>query len=290
MDVMILWDFSPGLAVAAQVRRWFNSQVHFSSSLATKEFSLVACFSFSSFPLSKESVSIALQCCLGGNASGFRVTKLSDKRFKFSVASNKVGHFIYSLRDRSWPDFHCSFSLFCGDGYAPCFFPLDQLLAAFEWSSSCKNRSGSVDSMEPCKSKIVPSSNSLNSLKASAYDGTSAMELSKFDLKFHRSIAGALDQQSSSPNSVVSSPKLPTTHILRVGAVNCSFSDSDIIQGGLNDNFSSRAFLGHNFRMVNYWSDRLINDPKFMTFKLECVRDLRQVGQSEFEIQRALGL
>jgi hypothetical protein len=116
------------------------------------------------------------------------------------------------------------------------------------------------------------------------------MELSKFDLKFHRSIAGALDQQSSSPISVVPSPKLPTTHILRVGEVNCSFSDSDIIQGGLNDNFSSRAFLGHNFRMVNYWSDRLINDPKFSAFNSECVRDLRQVGHSEFEIQRALGL
>jgi hypothetical protein len=116
MDVMLLWDFSPGLAVAAQVRRRFNSQVHFSSSLATKEFFLVACFSFSSFPLSKESVSVALQCCLGGDASGFRVTKLSDRRFRSSVASNKVGHFIYSLRDRSWPDFHCSFSLFRGDG------------------------------------------------------------------------------------------------------------------------------------------------------------------------------
>jgi uncharacterized protein (DUF58 family) len=54
MDVVLLWDFSPGLAVAAQVRRRFNSQVHFSSSLATKEFFLVVCFSFSSFPLSEE--------------------------------------------------------------------------------------------------------------------------------------------------------------------------------------------------------------------------------------------
>jgi hypothetical protein len=40
MDVMLLWDFLPGLAVAAQVHRRFNSQVHFSSSLATKEFFL----------------------------------------------------------------------------------------------------------------------------------------------------------------------------------------------------------------------------------------------------------
>jgi hypothetical protein len=136
----------------------------------------------------------------------------------------------------------------------------------------------------------VPISNSLNSLKASAFDGTLAMELSKFELKFHRPIAGASDQESSSSKSVVPSPNLPTTHILRVGEVNYYFSDSDIIQGGLNDNFSSRAFLGHNFRMVNYWSDRLINDPKFSVFNLECVRDLRQAGHSEFEIQRALGI
>jgi hypothetical protein len=49
---------------------------------------------------------------------------LSDKRFRFSVASNKVGHFIYSLGERVWPDFHCFFSLFRGDGFAPCFLPL----------------------------------------------------------------------------------------------------------------------------------------------------------------------
>jgi hypothetical protein len=30
------------------------------------------------------------------------------------VASNKVGHFIYGLRDRIWPDFVCHFSLFKG--------------------------------------------------------------------------------------------------------------------------------------------------------------------------------
>jgi hypothetical protein len=144
--------------------------------------------------------------------------------------------------------------------------------------------------MEPCKSNIVPLTNSLNSLKANAFDGTSALELSKFDLKFYRSIAGASDHQSSSHNSKVSSPKLPTMHNSRVGEVNCSFSDSDIIQGRLNDNYSSRAFLGQNFRMTNYWSDRLINDPKFTTFNLECICDLRQAGHTDFEIQRALGL
>ena len=29
------------------------------------------------------------------------------------MASNKVGHYIYGLKDRVWPDFVCHLSLFC---------------------------------------------------------------------------------------------------------------------------------------------------------------------------------
>ena len=45
---------------------------------------------------------------------GFHVCQLSDRRFRFSVASNKVGHFVYGLKDRIWPDFVCHFYLFRG--------------------------------------------------------------------------------------------------------------------------------------------------------------------------------
>jgi hypothetical protein len=108
--------------LATQVRRRFKSSVHFSPSPHAKEFFLVVSFLEASFPLSEEAVVAALECCLGGSAAGFRVVRLADKKFRFSVASNKVGHFIYSLRERVWPDFHCIFSLFRGDGFAPCFF------------------------------------------------------------------------------------------------------------------------------------------------------------------------
>ena len=134
MDVLLLWDFLPGKALAAQVRRKFNSDVHFSPSASTKEFFLVASFSYSSFSLTEDSVGLALECCLGGYAAGFCVRKLSDRNFRFSVASNKVGHFIYSLRDRIWPDFHCAFSLFRGDGYATCFDPKGKTAVSdFSW-------------------------------------------------------------------------------------------------------------------------------------------------------------
>ena len=71
-------------------------------------------FSSASFPLCEESVGLALQSCIGGTSKDFRVFKLADRRFRFSVASNHVGHFIYGLRDRIWPDFICHFSLFRG--------------------------------------------------------------------------------------------------------------------------------------------------------------------------------
>lgn len=112
MDGLLHWDFNPGLSVADQVHRRFGSTVHFSPSRNTKEFFLVVTFSSASFPLSTSSVGLALQCCIGGLASGFNVIQIGDRQFHFLVASNKVGHFIYRLKDRIWPDFICHFNLF----------------------------------------------------------------------------------------------------------------------------------------------------------------------------------
>ena len=114
MDALLHWDFSPGQAVDDQVRARFGSSVHFSPGSSSKEFFLVVFFSSASFALTEESVGLALQCCIGGDLLGLRVFKLSDRRFRFSVASSKVGHFIYGLKDRIWPNFVCHFSLFRG--------------------------------------------------------------------------------------------------------------------------------------------------------------------------------
>lgn len=69
-------------------------------------------FSSASFLLSAEAVGLALQCCIGGSATGFNVQHLGKRTFRFSMASNRVGHFIYGLKDRVWPDFVCHFHLF----------------------------------------------------------------------------------------------------------------------------------------------------------------------------------
>ena len=89
---------------------WFHGP--FSPHGGTKEFFLVVAFSSASFLLSVESVGLAVQCCIGGSASGFNVKHLVGRQFRFSVASNKVGHFIYGLKDRVWPDFVCHFNLY----------------------------------------------------------------------------------------------------------------------------------------------------------------------------------
>jgi hypothetical protein len=112
MASLLHWDPKPGILVANQVRTKFGSTVHFSPSPHAKEFFLVVSFSSASFPLTVESVGLALQCCIGGSPSGFQVYQLGKRSFRFSLASNRVGHFIYGLKNRIWPDFVCHFHLF----------------------------------------------------------------------------------------------------------------------------------------------------------------------------------
>ena len=99
MDGLLHWDFSPGLKVEAQVRARFGSTVHLVPNPGSKEFFLEVSSS-TSFPLSVDSVGLALQSCIGGLSDGFNVMHLGDRHFRFSVASNRVGHFIFGLRDR----------------------------------------------------------------------------------------------------------------------------------------------------------------------------------------------
>jgi hypothetical protein len=176
MEALLHWDFSPGLAVAAQVRRLFNSQVHFSPSGSSKEFFLVVSFSSACFDLSEETVGLVLQCVLGGDSLGFRVFQLSDRRFRFSVASNKVGHFVYGLKDRVWPDFVCHFSLFCGvppsssvSQAADCW--LQNSFSAKKYVSSDQQHSVAI---KPNLDVLWKSSNLKNSQSTAAKSGRDA--------------------------------------------------------------------------------------------------------------------
>jgi hypothetical protein len=215
--------------VAAQVHRKFKFQVHFSPSSTTKEFFLVAHFHYSSFPLSEEAVGVALECCLGGSAAGFRVIRLSERRFRFSVASNKVGHFLYFLRERCWPDFHCSFSLFRGDGFASCYAP--KVKDASPGMNSLWSSHGSLSKTSHSSSNgfshNLAISPKLDFLKSNAFDGSSSKELAKFNLGQKISFASPMEVSPSVHVSrdLYSSPPMvpPTSKTLRVGDIDCFF-------------------------------------------------------------------
>lgn len=262
MEALLHWDFSPGLAVEAQVRRRFGSRVHFSPSSGDKEFFLVVSFSSASFFLSEESVGLALQSCIGGDHLGFRVFQLSDKRFRFSVASNRVGHFIYGLRDRVWPDFVCHFSLFRGvhpaiTGFHQEVFP--------SWNANAEI----LEVPQRAKTALKPN---LDFLKPSAAtDSSSAKELSKFDFGIQNS--SSLGIRFGSFDSIVE----PAVH--SDGIIFGSFSNP--VRPN-NQGSAPRTFYNHKF-LRNYCA----NLPKEM---LENLEDLRQYRYSDQVIMEALNL
>ena len=270
MDGLLHWDFSPGLAPEAQVHRLFGSPVTPPSS-SSSEFFLVVSFSSASFALSEESVALALQCCLGGLSRNFRVFKLSDHRFRFSVASNKVGHFIYHLRDRVWPDFVCHFSLFRG------VIPTgsSRFSSGVGWSSSVQN----IDIAQRSYMKINPN---LDFLRSSAIgDGSSKSELAKFGF-VHNSSEGL---------SFGSFPAIKLPRICKSSS--SSSSSSDFIQFGsfldpimvgsaVTSQLSQHSFLGRSF-----FQNLCLNLPRS---SLEDIEDLRSAGYADQVIMESLNI
>jgi hypothetical protein len=61
-------------------------------------FFLLATFHRFLFRLTKDSVALALESCLGGHAPFFHVVELSQNHFRFSVSCKAVGFHVYALR------------------------------------------------------------------------------------------------------------------------------------------------------------------------------------------------
>lgn len=87
-------SFSPGLRVQDEIRATLGVPV---SSSISDSFLLVAAFGRCKFKLSERSVALILQATIGGSANCFKVAKLSDRVFKFTVACNESGLFIRRL-------------------------------------------------------------------------------------------------------------------------------------------------------------------------------------------------
>jgi hypothetical protein len=107
-------DLAPGQKFKAEVKNKFRSTVHPLGK--SNHFLMVVSFGQSKFKLDVLSVGLALESCLGGSPDDMLVVQLSDRVFRFSVASKAVGFLVNSLRVFSSAEFKCFFHLWGNGG------------------------------------------------------------------------------------------------------------------------------------------------------------------------------
>lgn len=190
------------------------------------------------FDLSEESVVVALQCYIGGSSPGFWVSRISDHKFRFSVASNKVEHFIYKLYDRIWPDFVCHFLLFKPS-------VVDHIPSSWEDDEAIQANS------VVCPMAIKPN---LHALRISAQnDSSSSKELVKFGLSREgfagRNLNGAFDraipETLSAYLQAVSTPPM-TTPTISFGRFVCPVQSLDLRNSDIIKCISSPKIIEPN--------------------------------------------
>ena len=176
-----------------------------------------------------ESVGLVLQCCIGGRALGFNVIQLGPRNFRFSVASNKVGHFIYALKDHIWPNFICHFCLYKAN--------VDYSYDSGSWHLD-------LEVPEIVARKPMAIKSSLDFLHVSAQkDHSSARELAKFGLRKDTLAPRILNFEDDHLNIVVA--KNDADSILSFDVFNCNLSS-------IHDRVDKSTFLGMDFKH-NYW-------------------------------------
>ncbi|OEL27685.1 hypothetical protein BAE44_0011297, partial [Dichanthelium oligosanthes] len=105
------WDFSVGKRFQDEALHKFRSSVHHPSSSPQGLFFLLAVFCRYTFRLTEDSVSLALHYCLGGTPSGFHVSFVQDRHFKFSVSLKQVGLLVRNLNRITTEHFDVYFNL-----------------------------------------------------------------------------------------------------------------------------------------------------------------------------------
>jgi hypothetical protein len=110
MDLAKL-DFCPGIIFEDSIRLCLTSLVCPVCPDLSSAFLLVISFGRCIFKLTPELVGFLLQASLGGFATGFKVTQLADRIFRFSVFSKLVGFHIYNTKLIDRPEFRAFFNL-----------------------------------------------------------------------------------------------------------------------------------------------------------------------------------
>ncbi|KAK1602055.1 hypothetical protein QYE76_007951 [Lolium multiflorum] len=163
-------DFSKGQEFRSQVRSQFRSTVHPIGK--ANHFLLVVSFGRAKFKLSEETVGLALESCLGGISVDFSVIQLSDRTFRFSVASRHVGFMVYSLRKFSTEQFKCYFHLWgFGGPNSRKEFAVWQQECNEEWTLVSPNKKRTVSALNALRKRpdrpILQRKNSSGSVKKS---------------------------------------------------------------------------------------------------------------------------
>ena len=104
-------SFDRGLEFEKRVWTSLKKPINFVEHQGLREFFLVAEFTKSKICLSDESVAFILLSCFGGRSSLFKVSRLQNLTFKFSVSSMDVGFTIYNEGNIVTPMFSVSFWL-----------------------------------------------------------------------------------------------------------------------------------------------------------------------------------
>jgi hypothetical protein len=115
-QVNLALDFSSGVSFEAACKSKFGHPVTLDNYSHRRAFLLVASFGRACFKLDIHTVAIALQSCFGGSASLYKVRLLSDRTFRFSVASTAVGFEIYNKSKICTPMFDFFLNLWGNGG------------------------------------------------------------------------------------------------------------------------------------------------------------------------------
>jgi hypothetical protein len=109
-------DFSWGLEFQKKVKDCYHSTIHPLGK--ADHFLMAVSFGWSKFKLDCDTVSIALESCIGGLCDDLSVVQLSERTFRFSINSRAVGFMVYDLKSFSCAAFKCYFHLWGNGGPA----------------------------------------------------------------------------------------------------------------------------------------------------------------------------
>ena len=102
-SITLRLDFSPGQAFSKEVRRAGFGSVHPAND--RDGFKMVVSFGRTSFRLTVDSASLALEAATGGFCDDLLVSQIHDRVFSFRVSSKEVGFRLFAKKFYSCPHF-----------------------------------------------------------------------------------------------------------------------------------------------------------------------------------------